>query len=217
MQPCTICQTVFEPKHFNQKTCSEECRKKARRLIKAKYKKTEKGKASEARWVQSDRRKENEKRYRQSPKGKVRLLRAVMRYAKRHPERRLATKRKCEAIYSQTKHGREVRRRAWNKYRKSEKGRFTRKNNKHKRRAITREGNFNLSDWKRIQDEHGNKCANCGKEGKLSIDHIIPITRGGEHVAGNIQPLCINCNSQKNQRTMEEWKNGILVPRMRKV
>lgn len=42
-----------------------------------------------------------------------------------------------------------------------------------------------------------NKCLCCGGVDKLEIDHIIPISRGGENKIGNLQTLCKNCNSRK--------------------
>jgi 5-methylcytosine-specific restriction endonuclease McrA len=49
-------------------------------------------------------------------------------------------------------------------------------------------------------------CVNCGAREKISIDHIIPIARGGRHSVGNLQTLCTPCNSSKNDKTMIEWK-----------
>lgn len=49
-------------------------------------------------------------------------------------------------------------------------------------------------------------CLGCGTHDRVSIDHIIPLARGGRHSIGNLQPLCVPCNSSKNDRTMTEWK-----------
>lgn len=42
---------------------------------------------------------------------------------------------------------------------------------------------------------------------KASIgDHVVPISRGGEHVVSNLVPACRSCNSSKNNKLLyEEW------------
>lgn len=49
-------------------------------------------------------------------------------------------------------------------------------------------------------------CAVCGSNKQITIDHIIPISRGGTHSIGNLQPLCKSCNSSKHQKVMTEWR-----------
>jgi 5-methylcytosine-specific restriction endonuclease McrA len=52
-----------------------------------------------------------------------------------------------------------------------------------------------------------NMCAYCGQmhEGlKLSRDHIIPISRGGQNKWMNCVTACKRCNTLKNDRTLDE-------------
>ena len=61
-------------------------------------------------------------------------------------------------------------------------------------------GSFTLQDWQDLEREYNYTCSLCGRkepEIKLTIDHIIPISKGGTNEIKNIQPLCINCNSKK--------------------
>ncbi|MFA6549634.1 MAG: HNH endonuclease [Candidatus Margulisiibacteriota bacterium] len=44
------------------------------------------------------------------------------------------------------------------------------------------------------------KCKKCGTTENLSIDHIIPINKGGKHGVDNFQILCISCNCRKGDR-----------------
>jgi hypothetical protein len=47
------------------------------------------------------------------------------------------------------------------------------------------------------------------------VDHDVPVTRGGPHVASNLQCLCRSCNGLKSNRTMEEfhaWLAGEKAP-----
>ena len=85
---CIICHNEFEQKHFNQRYCSEECSKEAKRISKKKYKNSEKGKLSNERWVKSERRKENEKKYRSTDEARKRAVINQKRYLENHPEAR---------------------------------------------------------------------------------------------------------------------------------
>jgi 5-methylcytosine-specific restriction endonuclease McrA len=49
-------------------------------------------------------------------------------------------------------------------------------------------------------------CYNCGTKEDLSIDHIIPLSRGGRHSIGNLQTLCRPCNSSKGDKFFMAWK-----------
>jgi len=50
----------------------------------------------------------------------------------------------------------------------------------------------------------GNRCQYCGKRfpiSELSIDHVLPQSRGGEHTWQNLVCSCVACNSRKGSRT----------------
>jgi 5-methylcytosine-specific restriction endonuclease McrA len=61
-------------------------------------------------------------------------------------------------------------------------------------------------DWKRLCRRYDNRCFYCGSDGPLTMDHVIPISRGGRHSVGNLLPACKGCNSTKNNRTIMEWR-----------
>lgn len=46
----------------------------------------------------------------------------------------------------------------------------------------------------------GRKCRRCGSTEHLSLDHIIPRSRGGSEDDDNLQTLCMTCNASKNNR-----------------
>lgn len=48
-------------------------------------------------------------------------------------------------------------------------------------------------------------CAYCGEDKRLALDHIIPISQGGEHSIKNFQWLCNHHNSQKHTKTHDEY------------
>lgn len=82
---------------------------------------------------------------------------------------------------------------------------------KRRRRVRAAEnGNFrfNGADWLRVQRRFGFRCAYCSKRGPLTMDHVVPIVRGGTHSEGNIVPACVSCNCHKQGRFVMEWKLG---------
>ncbi|MDJ0735247.1 MAG: HNH endonuclease [Nostocaceae cyanobacterium] len=53
------------------------------------------------------------------------------------------------------------------------------------------------------------QCQSCGKtdlETNLSIDHIIPLSRGGSNDISNLQTLCFNCNQKKTDKIDSRFK-----------
>jgi 5-methylcytosine-specific restriction endonuclease McrA len=39
----------------------------------------------------------------------------------------------------------------------------------------------------------------------LTMDHIVPVARGGKSTKGNVVPACKACNNQKKQLLPMEW------------
>lgn len=42
------------------------------------------------------------------------------------------------------------------------------------------------------------KCRHCGSVEKLSLDHILPLSKGGNSDSSNLQVLCTECNRKKD-------------------
>ena len=50
-------------------------------------------------------------------------------------------------------------------------------------------------------------CYYCGQQflpDQLSMDHIVPLARGGKSTKGNIVPACVDCNRKKKLETPAE-------------
>lgn len=61
--------------------------------------------------------------------------------------------------------------------------------------------------WKRRCAE--GRCYYCGKKFKpqeLTMDHIVPIIRGGKSRKGNVVPACKECNKKKKYMLPLEWE-----------
>lgn len=61
---------------------------------------------------------------------------------------------------------------------------------------------------KELRKIYNSPCFMCGCTENQSLDHIIPISRGGSHSVGNIMTLCLQCNMSKHARTITEWKHS---------
>ena len=57
---------------------------------------------------------------------------------------------------------------------------------------------------KRIFRRDGNKCGYCGSNRNLTIDHIIPRSKGGTNTWKNMVTCCSRCNHLKDNKTLEE-------------
>lgn len=49
------------------------------------------------------------------------------------------------------------------------------------------------------------KCAYCGSEAKLTLDHLLPKSRGGSDSGDNLVYCCQKCNSSKHNKDYFEW------------
>lgn len=69
-----------------------------------------------------------------------------------------------------------------------------------------RELRFTAAQWDAMKARYGGRCryCECAPE-KLTQDHRIPISRGGQHVEANIVPACASCNSRKHTKTEAEF------------
>lgn len=118
---------------------------------------------------------------------------------------------RCSACHSQqnrTIYNRNVKR-------EREKRRLYRENNqervrqyavdgerRRRARKMNVESTLTRTQWERILRRYGYRCLACGSSENLTIDHVVPISKGGEDTERNVQPLCGSCNSSKGVRVM---------------
>jgi 5-methylcytosine-specific restriction endonuclease McrA len=79
------------------------------------------------------------------------------------------------------------------------------KASKQNRRARSK-GRFTANEWKELKAVYNYRCLCCGEiEPRilLSVDHVIPLVKGGSNTIDNIQPLCVSCNSKKGTKTTD--------------
>ena len=79
----------------------------------------------------------------------------------------------------------------------------------HARRARKNEnGVFSVSK-KELKKLYNSPCFYCGSLNKITIDHVVPISRGGTHGIGNLVAACAFCNGSKNSKFLIEWKRDL--------
>ncbi len=62
--------------------------------------------------------------------------------------------------------------------------------------------------WKRKRA--AGLCYHCGRKfsaKELTMDHLVPIIRGGKSSKGNVVPACKECNSKKKHSLPMEWED----------
>jgi 5-methylcytosine-specific restriction endonuclease McrA len=64
------------------------------------------------------------------------------------------------------------------------------------------------SEWWRRRCAKG-RCYYCGRATparELTMDHIVPLVRGGRSTRGNVVPACKECNTRKKSLLPMEWE-----------
>ena len=65
-----------------------------------------------------------------------------------------------------------------------------------------------LYDDERLKMTAPQACYYCGHRDKLTVDHLVPLVRGGPDEADNLIWACRSCNSSKHGRDMLVWANS---------
>lgn len=63
-----------------------------------------------------------------------------------------------------------------------------------------------------VRDKY--RCQYCGKKGtafELTLDHIVPKSKGGKTIAENLVAACMPCNNRKADRTPDEARMPLLA------
>ncbi len=80
------------------------------------------------------------------------------------------------------------------------------KDKRHVAREREKARKLRKSQWWKNELAKG-ICHYCGKKfppEELTMDHIVPVARGGKSVKGNVVPCCKNCNNEKKYLTPAE-------------
>jgi 5-methylcytosine-specific restriction endonuclease McrA len=71
-------------------------------------------------------------------------------------------------------------------------------------RKISRRALFARDGW---------RCVYCGSNGgRLTLDHVLPRSRGGDSIWENVVTACAPCNHRKGNRTLDEARMELRYP-----
>ncbi|MBI3598449.1 MAG: HNH endonuclease [Nitrospirae bacterium] len=79
--------------------------------------------------------------------------------------------------------------------------------------AIAHEKNkgrlLRTSSWWKQKCAQG-VCSYCGNKvapSEITMDHVVPLIRGGRSVHGNLVPACKPCNNKKRAQLLMDWED----------
>ena len=142
-------------------------------------------------------------RYKKDIEKSRKLCRDRMRRFRKKKENQEKAREYSRKYYHENKLDCMKRRKAW---RKPSSGRKSVMLGNQKRRKANNETTMDLSknDIEFLLLLQNNECAKCNKEFskkfKYTLDHIVPLSRGGSLVLENTQLLCRPCNSSKHDK-----------------
>ena len=197
---CPVCGNEFLKHNGEQKYCSEECFKEGRRIrMRRRYaNRSEEQKINDRRlrreYARTQKAREAARAYLNTAAGKESRRATRLRY-ERSEKGRLAKERfKSSETYRISRHRHDVRRRA-------------------RKMAVAVIAVDDGIHWRTVAGRQGSMvCAICGIEcdptgtfaNRPTVDHIVPISKGGTHTWNNVQLVCLSCNSRKCDKVQIE-------------
>jgi 5-methylcytosine-specific restriction endonuclease McrA len=176
MRNCRVCGENAVAAKTGPATCPT-CRREKYLIVKRRYQKSPKGVATTR--AREEREDVREKRRLRSAAAWVPHPKTVLSETERHENRKLADERYLRSPKNKAKKRRDYARR---------------------KAAIVPDRPVTAEDWLEIVAAHKNRCHYCRKRKILTIDHVIPLSKGGKHVKENLVPACRGCNSAKNNK-----------------
>ncbi len=74
---------------------------------------------------------------------------------------------------------------------------------RHGQKALGR--GIKAKEWRAIRAAFDDRCAYCG-DPATTMDHVIPLSRGGLHEPENVVPACKPCNFEKHNKMPENFR-----------
>ena len=178
------------------------------------FAKSKTGKLGLARWCKQCFKQYNASRYKADPE---KYHEAARRWQRDNWER-------FKELTANWRNSNELRRRQWIANNPDKIARYTRKayykdieksrrksriTQQHRRARIrtTQVEQITMEIWDSILKFWQGLCAYCLlPHADLTMEHVIPLSRGGGHVVSNLVPACRKCNLSKGNKLVSEWK-----------
>lgn len=93
-------------------------------------------------------------------------------------------------------------------YMRTDRGKMLAAKHRHNRRARNQSviiGAYTPKELLALKEVFDNLCAYCCDKTAKSLDHFIPVSKGGSDCLGNLLPCCRSCNSSKCNSDPFEW------------
>ena len=110
--------------------------------------------------------------------------------------------------WAKTEKGKAARRGRVNRFARTEKGNAANKRRHARRRSVLTSvvATLTASEWREIMEQCGYRCTYCGALFCDSLpatqDHVVPLSKGGNHTKDNVVPACKPCNSRKKDKLL---------------
>jgi 5-methylcytosine-specific restriction endonuclease McrA len=151
------------------------------------------------------------RRYREANREKVRMRDRARRAALAPEQRRAIARRQylrraeqARAYSRRWYHENRDRALTFNRqYRRRKPAENVQRVNRRRARLRGAGGTYTAAEWQALCEKYGNRCLACGCDGPLTVDHVVPITRGESNSIDNLQPLCRPCNQRKGTQIID--------------
>ena len=91
-------------------------------------------------------------------------------------------------------------------YREANRARYATYAATRRARLANAGGSFTSEEWQALIDRYAGRCAYCGAASdELTVDHVVPLSKGGSNAIENIVPACFSCNSAKHTKPAWEF------------